>query len=106
DLWFHTADHPGSHVVLVVEKNAEPDPEEVLDAAHLAVHFSPARNARRASVHVALRKLVHKPKGAKPGLVTLSGGRTIELRMQPERLERLLARGRASGDGGDSDAAP
>ena len=102
DLWFHTADHPGSHVVLVAPKNAEPDPEEVLDAAHLAAHFSPARNARRVTVHMALRKLVHKPKGAKPGLVTLSGGRTIELRMQPERLERLLARGRAPGEVGEA----
>lgn len=98
DLWLHTADHPGSHVVLVLAKNGEADPEEVLDAAHLAVHFSPARDARRAAVHVAPRKLVHKPKGAKPGLVTLSGGRTLELRVQPERLQRLLARQRPSGE--------
>ncbi len=99
DLWLHTADHPGSHVVLVLAKNGEADPEEVLDAAHLAVHFSPARGARKAAVHVAPRKLVHKPKGAKAGLVTLAGGRTLELRVQPERLERLLAGQRPSGEG-------
>lgn len=96
DLWLHTADHPGSHVVLVVPRHGEADPEEILDAAHLAVHFSPARGARRATVHVAPRKAVHKPKGAKPGLVTLSGGRILDLRLQPERLARLLARGRGS----------
>ena len=90
DLWLHTADAPGSHVVLRLERNAEPDPEDLLDAAHLAVHFSPLRDASRANVHVARRKLVHKPKGAKPGLVTLSGGKSLSVRMQPERVARLL----------------
>ena len=63
---------------------------ELLDAAHLAVHFSPLEGATKARVHVAPRKLVHKPRGAKPGLVTLSGGKVLDLRLQPERLQRLL----------------
>jgi predicted ribosome quality control (RQC) complex YloA/Tae2 family protein len=90
DVWLHTADAPGSHVVLRVEKGAEPHPEDLLDAAHLAVQFSPLAGALRARVHVARRKEVHKPRGAKPGLVTLSGGRVLELRMQPDRLQRLV----------------
>ncbi len=94
DLWLHTADTPGSHVILRLARGAEPDAEEVLDAAHLAVHFSPQRGTDRASVHVALRKLVHKPKGAPAGLVTVSGGRMMKVRMEPERLQRLLGRGR------------
>ena len=91
DLWLHTADAPGSHVVLVLAKNAAPDPDEVLDAAHLAVHFSPLRGALRADVHVAPRKQVHKPRGAPAGLVQLSGGKHMSVRLQPERLARLLA---------------
>jgi predicted ribosome quality control (RQC) complex YloA/Tae2 family protein len=90
DVWMHTADTPGSHVVLRVMKGREPHPEELLDAAHLAVHFSPMKDATRARVHTARRKDVHKPRGAKPGLVTLSGGKILELRMQPARLQRLL----------------
>ena len=90
DLWLHTADAPGSHVVLVLRKGGDPDSEEMVDAAHLAVHFSPLRGASRARVHVARRKEVHKPRGAKPGLVHLSGGRILDVRMQPERLRRLL----------------
>jgi hypothetical protein len=39
---------------------------------------------------MARRKEVHKPRGAKPGLVTLSGGRVLALRLQPDRLKRLL----------------
>jgi predicted ribosome quality control (RQC) complex YloA/Tae2 family protein len=90
DYWFHTADCPGSHVVLCTPKGKEPDHEEVLDAAHLAIHFSPIRGTDRAPVHVAQRKHIHKPKGAKPGLVALSGGRILEVRMQQERLDALL----------------
>ena len=92
DLWLHTADAPGSHVVLRLPGKEDPDAEEVLDAATLAVHFSPLSEASRADVHVARVKEVKKPRGAKPGLVTLSGGKTLHVRMQPERLERLLSR--------------
>ncbi len=98
DLWLHTAEAPGSHVVLRTARNVQPDPEEVLDAAHLAVHFSPLKGARRADVHVARRKEVHKPRGAPAGLVTLSGGRNLAVRLQPERLERLLSPERTAND--------
>jgi predicted ribosome quality control (RQC) complex YloA/Tae2 family protein len=90
DVWLHTADSPGSHIVLRVEKGAEPDPEDLLDAAHLAVHYSPLRGARKAAVHVARCKDVHKPRGAKAGLVQLSGGRTLHLRLDDARLRRML----------------
>jgi len=94
DLWLHTADSPGSHVILRLEREP-PDDEEVLDAAHLAVHFSPLRGAPRADVHIARRKEVHKPRKAPAGLVTLSGGKVVRLRVEPARLARLLAaRGR------------
>jgi len=90
DVWLHTADAPGSHVVLRLVREP-PDDEEVLDAAHLAIHFSPLRDSPRVDVHVARCKQVKKPRGAPPGLVTLSGGRTVRVRVEPARLERLLA---------------
>ncbi len=101
DLWLHTADAPGSHVVLRVQGREEPDAEEVLDAAHLAAHFSPLRSAARVNVHVARRKEVHKPRGAKAGLVHLSGGKVLRVRMQPERLARLLGKPGAPGVRGE-----
>lgn len=94
DLWLHTADAPGSHVVLCLEGRAEAEEEELLDALHLAAHFSPLKNAPRVNVHVARGNQVKKPRGAKPGLVQLSGGRIVLVRMQPERLRGLLAQGR------------
>jgi len=90
DLWLHTADVPGSHVVLRVERGAEAAQEDILDAATLAVHFSPARGRERVPVHVVPRKQVSKPKGAKPGLVQLAGGRTLTVRLDADRLQRLL----------------
>ncbi|MEZ6017003.1 MAG: NFACT RNA binding domain-containing protein [Planctomycetota bacterium] len=102
DLWLHTADVPGSHVVLRLEHGAAPHPEDVLDAATLAVHFSPARGRERVPVHVVSKKHVSKPKGAKPGLVQLSGGRTQTIRTEADRLERLL-RGEADAGGGPRD---
>jgi predicted ribosome quality control (RQC) complex YloA/Tae2 family protein len=90
DLWLHTADSPGSHVVLRVPKGAEAHPEDVLDACHLAAHFSPLAKSPRVNIHLAHRKEVHKPRGAPAGLVTLSGGKTRAVRIESARLERLL----------------
>ncbi len=91
DLFFHLEGYPGSHVVLRTGGRKDPPPEAVLDACELAVHFSKLKDATRADVHVARIKDVKKPKGAKPGLVYVSRGRTIHLRRSPRRLENVLA---------------
>jgi len=90
DLFFHLDGAPGSHVILRTEGRDDPPSEAVIDACELAVHFSKARKAGRADVHVVPCRNVRKPKGAKPGLVTVHGGRTVHLRREPSRLARLL----------------
>jgi predicted ribosome quality control (RQC) complex YloA/Tae2 family protein len=90
DLFFHLEGSPGSHVVLRTEGREDPPAEALLEAAELAVHFSSQKNAGRADVHVAAIKDVSKPKGAKPGLVHVHRGRTLHLRREPARLERIL----------------
>ena len=57
----------------------------LLDACELAVHYSKSKNASRADVHIVPIKNVKKPKGAKPGLVMVHGGRTLHLRRTPAR---------------------
>jgi len=99
DLWLHTADCPGSHVILRLGKGQEPDPRALEEAALLAMHFSPAKDHGGAPIHVARRKQVHKPRGAKPGLVTLSGGRILQVKAQQARLEGLLRSRRDSTKG-------
>ena len=90
DLFFHLDGGPGSHVVLRTEGRVDPPSEAVLDACELAVHFSKQRDATRADVHVVPIANVRKPRGAKPGLVTVHGGKTVHLRRTPARLERVL----------------
>jgi predicted ribosome quality control (RQC) complex YloA/Tae2 family protein len=91
DLFFHLDGAPGSHVVLRTEGRSDPPSEALLDACELAVHFSKYRNASRADVHVVPIRNVRKPKGAKPGLVVVHGGKSIHLRRSTSRLERVLA---------------
>ncbi|MEM9175950.1 MAG: NFACT RNA binding domain-containing protein [Myxococcota bacterium] len=90
DLFFHLDGAPGSHVILRTEGRDDPPPDAVIDACELAVHFSKQKNAGRADVHVVPIKNVKKPKGAKRGLVYVTGGKSIHLRREPDRLERLL----------------
>jgi predicted ribosome quality control (RQC) complex YloA/Tae2 family protein len=90
DLFFHLDGAPGSHVILRTEGRLDPPSEAVLDACELAVHFSKQRDATRADVHVVPIANVRKPKGAKPGLVTVHGGKTVHLRRTAGRLERVL----------------
>ena len=90
DLFLHLEGSPGSHVVLRTEGRRDPPSEALLDAAELAVHFSKQRDATRADVHVVPIKNVRKPRGAKPGLVSVTGGRSLRLRRDPARLARVL----------------
>lgn len=91
DLFFHLEGAPGSHVILRTEGRSDPPSEAVLDACELAVHFSKQKKANRADVHVVPIQNVRKPKGAKPGLVVVHGGRSVHLRREEKRLERILA---------------
>ncbi len=90
DLFFHLDGAPGSHVILRTGGRLDPPSEAVLDACELAVHFSKQRDATRADVHVVPIGNVRKPRGAKPGLVTVHGGKTVHLRRVPARLQRVL----------------
>jgi predicted ribosome quality control (RQC) complex YloA/Tae2 family protein len=72
DFWFHVAGYAGSHVVLRnPEKLTTPPRRSLLEAAQLAAYFSQARNAPKVEVHFTQRRMVSKPKGARPGLVRL-----------------------------------
>jgi len=89
DLWLHAADYPGSHVVVRARGRDDEIPHRtVLEAAQLAAHFSRAGRDAKVAVNYAPRKLVTKPKGAAPGLVYLSGFRTllVEPRESGERV--------------------
>jgi len=89
DLWLHASGAPGSHVVLRLEKGAEIRKESLRDAATLALHYSGLRKSGQGDVLYAYRKHVRKPRGAKPGLVTVTQDKHLYLTLDRKRLARL-----------------
>jgi len=89
DLWLHASGVPGSHVVLRLEKGAEARRESLLDAATLALQYSDLRKSGQGEVLYTHRKHVRKPRGAKPGLVTVTQDKRLYVKLDQKRLKRL-----------------
>ncbi len=68
DLWFHTQEIPGSHVLLRLQPGSVPDDADLQFAADLSAYYSGARQSDRVPVVYTEPKHVYKPKGAKPGM--------------------------------------
>jgi len=68
DLWFHTQEIPGSHVLMRLQAGAVPDKVDLQFAADLAAHYSRGRQSDQIPVVYTEPKYVYKPKGAKPGM--------------------------------------
>jgi predicted ribosome quality control (RQC) complex YloA/Tae2 family protein len=74
DIWLHTKDIPGSHVVI---KSKEPSDETILEAANLAAYFSKAKHSASVPVDYTLIRHVKKPNGSKPGYVIYDNQNTV-----------------------------
>ncbi|UJR81780.1 NFACT RNA binding domain-containing protein [Sandaracinus amylolyticus] len=92
DLWVHVRGVPGSHVIVPLKRGEICPPELLVDAAHLAAHFSSARGEPQVEIQHAPRKHLRKPKGGAPGKVIVANERALALRVEPDRLSRLLGR--------------
>ena len=69
DMWFHVKDAAGSHVIAVSDK-AKPFTDKLIrQAAMLAAFHSKAHASSNVAVDYTTVKNVHKPNGAKPGMV-------------------------------------
>jgi len=91
DLWLHAQKIHGSHVIVCCE-GAEPPRRTVEEAAGLAVYYSQARQAGRASVDYTMVKNVKKPSGAMPGFVIYSEYKTILADGGDKLAERLKSK--------------
>lgn len=75
DIWFHTKNIPGSHVII---KNSGDIPEStLLEAATLAAFYSKAKNSSNVPVDYTEIRNVRKASGAKPGMVIYYTNKTI-----------------------------
>ncbi len=67
DIWFHTKDIPGSHVIMVTG-GEEPSERDYTEAASIAAYYSKATQDLVAVDYTAVKN-IKKPQGAKPGFV-------------------------------------
>ncbi len=88
DLWLHTGDYSGSHVVVRNTTRKDVPHRTLIEAAQLAAQFSQARKDPKVDVHYTQRKFVSKPKGSAPGLVRLTRFKNITVEPK-EELERI-----------------
>lgn len=76
DMWLHTKDIPGSHVIIVSD-NREITDTAILEAASLAAYNSKAKESDNVPVDYTIVKNVSKPSGAKPGMVIYVNNKTV-----------------------------
>ncbi|VAV84037.1 Fibronectin/fibrinogen-binding protein [hydrothermal vent metagenome] len=105
DLWFHANNAAGAHVLLKAEgADLSAHKASIIEAASIAAYYSKAKNAAKVDVIYADVKKVKKPRGARPGSVTVGEHKAVMVR--PEALAEVKA-GSAGGTGsaGDTDSA-
>ncbi len=88
DIWLHTQNIPGSHVILVTD-GAEPSETAIRQAAVLAAYHSKARDSAQVPVDFTKVKFVKKPNGAKPGMVIFTNQQTLYVKPDAALCESL-----------------
>lgn len=90
DIWMHTKNIPGSHVI--VKGASEQDTATMTEAALLAAYYSRARGSENVAVDYTTRKYVKKPAGAKPGMVIYTTNKTAYVTPSEEAVAGLKER--------------
>ncbi|HDX9587709.1 TPA: NFACT family protein [Bacillus pseudomycoides] len=88
EIWLHTKDIPGSHVVI---RSLEPSDETLLEAARLAAYFSKAKESSSVPVDYTKIRHVKKPSGAKLGFVTYDNQQTVYVTPDTDTVMKLKA---------------
>ena len=86
DLWFHTQNIPGSHVILCTE-GAPPGAQSIAEAAMLAAWHSRAHGP--AEVDFTPAKALKKPAGSPPGKVIYHTHQSIHAQPTEELIQAL-----------------
>ena len=98
DLWFHAQGLPGSHILLKVGPQ-EPKFNSIVEAAMIAAYYSRGKDSGRVAVDYTPVKNIHKPKGARPGFVTYSHQKTVMVKPDKEKVEKLTIISQFQGSG-------
>jgi len=90
DIWMHTKNIPGSHVI--IRNNGKIVPHStILEGAMLAAYFSKASASANLPVDYCPRKNVKKPRGSKPGMVIYEKYRTLYITPLEQTIKGIFA---------------
>ena len=76
DIWMHTKNIPGSHVIIKCA-GKEVTEETIYEGAMLAAYFSKGKMSAQVPVDYTKKKHVKKPSGSKPGMVIYETNSTM-----------------------------
>lgn len=82
DLWLHSKDIPGAHVII---KSSKITDEMIFEGAKIASYYTRANIGEKISVDYTLKKYINKPKGNRIGFVTYGNEKNILV----EKVEKL-----------------
>jgi len=89
DVWLHTKEIAGSHVIIRGD-GREISETSIVEAAMLAAYYSKARQSSQVPVDYTLRRHVRKPKGAKPGFVIYDFHKTVYVTPSEKDLPKQI----------------
>ena len=89
DLWFHIKDSAGSHVIVEAVKEKPFTDKVIRQAAMLATQNSKGYASSNVAVDYTIVKNVHKPNGAKPGMVIYDNYKTEYVTPNEEELSEV-----------------
>ncbi|WP_373598392.1 Rqc2 family fibronectin-binding protein [Paraclostridium bifermentans] len=92
DMWMHTKNIPGSHVIIKSEGKEIPE-TTLFEGAMLAAFFSKSKMSSQVPVDYTLKKNVKKPNGSKPGMVIYETNSTMYVTPSEEIVVKLKKQG-------------
>ena len=92
DYWLHSRDYPGSYVFIRSMKGKSVPLDVLLDAGSLALHYSRGRSGTHGDLFYTQVKYLRRVKDGKTGLVIPTQEKNLSVRIDDERLKRLLGR--------------
>ncbi len=90
DMWLHTRNRPGAHVVIRAQRGKEFPKQTLIEAAKICAYLSKVRDGSLEDVTYTLKKHVTKPKGLKPGSVFVAGGKTITIQHNEREIRKWM----------------
>ncbi|MCY6370338.1 Rqc2 family fibronectin-binding protein [Clostridium ganghwense] len=87
DIWLHTKEIPGSHVI--IRNSGEIPDRTLMEAANLAAYYSKGQQSSKVPVDYTEIKNVKKPSGAKPGMVIYYTNQTLYITPEEPKLKEI-----------------